>query len=153
MDEELDSLFFREKPTLALLALEEMNPAYAALIAKRIDSTFPHTTSILSQMEKHGLIRARPEGRVRYLELTTRGKKVARALKDLRETLREPHEHWNRLDRLNQILKSKGNRGSELSLGPLRRDLAKLKDSGIDDVRLAAEDMDNVIKRAIANRK
>jgi hypothetical protein len=40
MDETLVRFFLREKPTLALLAVEEMEPAYAALITKRIDSTF-----------------------------------------------------------------------------------------------------------------
>ncbi len=37
----LQRLFLREKPVLALLAVGEMESAYAAMIAKRIDSTFP----------------------------------------------------------------------------------------------------------------
>ena len=87
MNDPLQRLFLKEKPSGALLALNEMEPAYAALIAKRIDSTFPHTSSILSELEEHGLISSRPEGRIRYLELTDRGKQVARALKELSDLL------------------------------------------------------------------
>ena len=80
MLEPLQRLFLREKPVLAILAVGEMEPAYAAMIAKRIDSTFPHTSSILSELEAQGLIKSRPDGRIRYLELTDRGKKLPRPL-------------------------------------------------------------------------
>ena len=49
MRDSLDWLFLKEKPTLALLAVGELDPAYAALVSKKIDSTFPYTSSILSQ--------------------------------------------------------------------------------------------------------
>ena len=45
MREPLERLFLREKPVLAILAVGEIEHAYAALVAKRIDSTFPHTCS------------------------------------------------------------------------------------------------------------
>lgn len=38
MKDPLQRLFLREKPSLAVLALSEMEPAYAAQIAKHIDS-------------------------------------------------------------------------------------------------------------------
>jgi DNA-binding MarR family transcriptional regulator len=151
MNEGLDRIFLREKPTLALMAVGEMNPAYAALVAKRIDSTFPHTSSILGQMEEHGLIKSRPEGRVRYLELTERGKKVAHALKDLSDLLREPDVQWKLIERLKQMqiaAEADGN-ASALKLGPLRRDVAKLKASDNRELARAAEDLDGVIVAAL----
>jgi DNA-binding transcriptional ArsR family regulator len=146
-------IFLREKPTQALLAVGEMNPAYAALVAKRIDSTFPHTSGILSLLEEHGLVRARPEGRVRYLELTDRGKKTVRILRELSDLLQEPDAKWKMLGRLKEIVEFEGaKRGndapdiiSSMRLGPLRRDLARMKDSGDSELCKAAEDLDEAI--------
>ena len=153
MDGKPDSLFFREKPTLVLLALENMDPAYAALVAKRIDSTFAHTINILSQLEKHGLIKSRPEGRVRYLEFTERGRRVAQKLRELKEILHEQQEQWNKLERISQLVNSTKENGSTLHLGPLRRDLAKLKSSGNDELYYATEEIDSLIQDAIASSK
>ena len=153
MNEALDNIFLHEKPTLALMALEEINPAYAALIAKRIDSTFPHTSGIISQLEKHGLVKSNMKGRVRYLELTDRGRKTAKALKQLLDILREPEEQWLRLERINQIINSNKGQNSALVLGPIRRDLIKLKKIGNDDLRRAAEELDHLILENINSLK
>lgn len=153
MNEGLERIFLREKPTQALLAVGEMNPAYAAKVAKRIDSTFPHTSSILSLLEEHGLIRSRPEGRVRYLELTERGKKIAAALKGLSYLLGEPDAKWTMLEKLKQIATSKDGRASALVLGPLRRDLAKLKETGDEELALAAGELDRIIVAALQSRE
>jgi DNA-binding MarR family transcriptional regulator len=59
------------------------------MIAKHIDSTFPHTSSILSELEAQGLVKSRPEGRIRYLELTDRGRRIARALQELSDLLKK----------------------------------------------------------------
>lgn len=146
MMESLGWLFLREKPTLALLAVGELDPAYAALVAKRIDSTFPHTSTILSQLEEHGLVRARPEGRIRYLELTERGRKVAMVLKSLLETLRAPGVYWTRAERLKEIADLGG---SELRLGPLRRDVSRLRAAGDEELKKAADEVDLIIMAAI----
>ena len=148
MKESLDWLFLKEKPTLALLAVEELNPAYAALVSKRIDSTFPYTSSILSQLEEQGLIRARPEGRVRYLELTSRGRKVNSGLKSLIDALRAPGVHQRRAERLRELIGSEKN-GSELMLGPLRRDVSKLKGLGDEELMRTADELDQMILAAI----
>lgn len=142
-------LFLREKPALALLAVGELQPAYAALIAKRIDSTFPHTSSILSQLEGHGLIRSRPEGRIRYLELTDHGTRVVQALRELFHLLKQPDEQWMRLERLRQMAAVKNGPGFALQQGPLRRDLAKLKSQGDEELRKAAEELDRQIAAAV----
>ena len=148
MKESLDWLFLKEKPTLALLAVEELNPAYAALVSKRIDSTFPYTSSILSQLEEQGLIRARPEGRVRYLELTSRGKKVTNGLKSLIDTLGATRLHQRKAERLRELIGSDKN-GSELGLGPLRREVAKLKSLGDEELMRTADELDQIIQAAI----
>lgn len=146
MTESLDWLFLREKPTLALLAVGELDPAYAALVAKRIDSTFPHTSTILSQMEEHGLVKARPVGRIRYLELTERGRKAAAVLKLLQETLQAPGALLRKIERLKELVDSGG---TELKIGPLRRDLSKLRAAGDEDLRMAADELDRIIVAAI----
>lgn len=145
MKDPLRRLFLREKPSLALLALREMEPVYAAQIAKHIDSTFPHTTNILNELEEHGLITSRPEGRIRYLELTDRGRQVAGALKELSDLLHGPDAMMQRLERLKEMVSVAGGPEAYLILGPLRRDAAKLK--AIEDHRLreGAEELDRRI--------
>jgi DNA-binding PadR family transcriptional regulator len=146
MHEPLERLFLREKPVLAILAVGELDPAYAALVAKRIDSTFPHTISILSQLEAQGLIKSRHEGRIRYLELTDRGKKVAKVLRELSDLLQRPDAQWRRMERIRQMSASeKSPEAAALRLGPLRRDLAKLKRQGDEELRRAAEEVDMMI--------
>jgi DNA-binding MarR family transcriptional regulator len=148
MAETLGWLFLREKPTLALLAVNELDPAYAALVAKRIDSTFPHTSSILSQLEEYGLIRARPEGRIRYLELTDHGRKVTLGLKSLMETLRASRVHLKKAERLRELI-GLDESGSELRLGPLRRDVSRLKGLGDSELIEVADGLDQIILAAI----
>ncbi|WP_319507408.1 MarR family transcriptional regulator [uncultured Methanolobus sp.] len=78
-----EQLFLQEKPTLALLAIWSLQKTYASVITKEINSTFAHTTKILSKMEDHGLIQFSVEGRVKYVELTEHGYRVVDALKNL----------------------------------------------------------------------
>lgn len=78
-----EQLFLQEKPTLALLAIWSLQKTYASVITKEINSTFAHTTKILSKMEEHGLLQFTVEGRVKYVELTEHGYNVVDALKDL----------------------------------------------------------------------
>ncbi len=147
--EALESLFLREKPALALLAVAEVEPAYPTAIAKRINSTFPHTCSVLAELEEHGLIRSRPEGRVRHLELTERGMEVALALRNLRDALKEPDQAFSRLERLREIAASAE---GPLGLGPLRRDLEKLKGSEDMVLARAAEDLEKQVLSSLRGR-
>lgn len=86
-DEEAEKLFLQEKPTLALLFIGSMGKTYASVISKEIDSTFAHTTRILSKMEQTGLIRFTFEGRIKFVELTEYGKEVETALKEFRNII------------------------------------------------------------------
>ena len=145
MQKPLDRLFLREKPVLALIAVDEIEHAYGALVAKHIDSTFPHTCSIFRELEAQGLIKSRPEGRINYLELTARGRSVVKALRELSELLQRPDAMRLKLERIQQMISSTGERDAGLRLGPLRRDLAKLKN--LEDELLAkdAEELDKAI--------
>ncbi len=147
----MQRLFLREKPVLALLAVGEMDSAYAAMIAKRIDSTFPHTSSILSELETQGLVKSRPEGRIRHLELTDRGRRIARALQELSDLLQKPDVTMQRLERLRKTasLTEGHDTGAAFRLGPMRRDLAKLKGQGDDALRKAAEELDHEIAKIV----
>ncbi|MFP4654390.1 MAG: MarR family transcriptional regulator [Methanohalobium sp.] len=78
-----ENLFLQEKPTLALLAIWSFEKTYASVITKEINSTFAHTTKILSKMEDHGLVQFKMDGRVKYVELTDQGVEVVNALKNL----------------------------------------------------------------------
>lgn len=153
MDEGLTQLFLKEKPARALLAVRELDPAYATLVAKRIDSTFPHTIRILNQLEAAGLIRARPEGRVRYLELTAAGHKAADALRALLDLLLEEARPSIRIRTIRKALDGAEDSGTELLIGPLRRDLALLKASSIPSVRREAEELDRQIVAKLPSRK
>lgn len=147
---QLERLFLREKPVLALIAVDEMDNAYAALVAKRIDSTFPHTSSIFRELEAQGLIKSRPEGRINYLELTARGKSIAKALRDLSELLKRQDEMRLKLERLRQIVSSTEGTDAGLRLGPLRRDLAKLKVQEDRLLVMDAEELDQAIASIVS---
>lgn len=88
-EEDAEKLFLQEKPTRALLFIGLTGKTYASVISKEIDSTFAHTTRILSKMEQSGLIRFAFEGRIKFVELTEYGKEVETALKDFRNIIAE----------------------------------------------------------------
>ncbi|NYT01240.1 MAG: hypothetical protein GKC10_00535 [Methanosarcinales archaeon] len=148
---ELAKLFLKEKPFQALLAVDELDPAYASLVARRIDSTFAYTTIIISEMERAGLLKSRPEGRVRYLKLTESGQRAAEALKNLRAVLEYSSTHWKRLELIEALVASaEGSADLPLQAGPLRRDLALLK--GLDgDLSRLAEDLDRRVCSLLAS--
>jgi DNA-binding PadR family transcriptional regulator len=86
-EEYAEQLFLQEKPALALLTIGALEKTYASVITKEINSTFAHTTKILSKMEQYGLVKFTVEGRVKYVELTEQGTDVVEALKNLVITL------------------------------------------------------------------
>lgn len=88
-DEDAEKLFLQEKPTRALLFIGSTGKTYASVISKEIDSTFAHTTRILSKMEQSRLIKFSFEGRIKFVELTEYGKEVEKALQEFRNTIAE----------------------------------------------------------------
>lgn len=152
MDKGSEFFFLRDKPALALLAVGEIDPAYAHKVARRIDSTFSHTSKVLSRLEDLGLIRARPEGRTRYLELTDRGRQVAVAISNLIDLVEGASRPWKKMVRLGAVVENTGvGSGTTLAfrVGPLRRDLAKLKGISDDEICLAADKLDKQIQDMI----
>lgn len=149
--EGLRRLFLREKPVLALIAIAEMENAYAAQVAKRIDSTVPHTCSILAEMEAEGLITSRPVGRVNYLKLTGRGRNLSLALRQTMEILEKPDIMRLRLERLRKIAsQGKEDKTACLRLGPMRRDLARIIEQGDGALQDEARELDGIISSLIA---
>ena len=113
-DEDAEKLFLQEKPTLAMLFIGSMGKTYASVISKEIDSTFAHTTRILSKMEHSGLIRFTFEGRIKFVELTEYGTEVEIALKEFRNIIVEGY--LTREERLNtggQEPEGKSQKGDE----------------------------------------
>ena len=88
-----EQLFLQEKPSRALLIIEALGKTYASVVTKEINSTFAHTTKILSKMEQYGLVKFTVEGRVKYVELSERGYDVVDALKNLIITLKGDVTH------------------------------------------------------------
>jgi len=95
-------------------------------------------------------------GRIRRLDLTEHGQKAATALSDLIDALGQGSRGplWSRLARLERLAsEAKGLPGPEakLRLGPLRRDLARLKgaEGGDEELRRAAEALDELVLKAI----
>ena len=83
----IGQLFLQEKPTLAILTIDSLGKTYTSIITNEIKSTFAHTTSILNKMEKRKLVKFTSEGRIKYVELTEQGLKVANILKLLTKEL------------------------------------------------------------------
>jgi len=156
MKERSGFFFLRVKPAMALLAVRDLDPAYASAVAKTIDSTVPHTLKILAEMEGQGLISSQPEGRIRKLDLTEHGQRAASALSNLIDALGPDSRGplWGKIARLKEIVgEAEGlpRADAELRIGPLRRDLARLREAEERDeeIRSAAEALDSAIKRAI----
>ncbi|MDF0591531.1 hypothetical protein [Candidatus Methanocrinis natronophilus] len=150
---DLTFFFLRDKPAAALLAIRDLDPAYASAVAKEIDSTVPHTLKILAEMEREGLVASAPEGRIRRLFLTDRGQRAAAALSNFIEALASRSTTEEQIARLEERVETA--RGlpleeAELMIGPLRRDLARLMEGGESEaMRKRAAALDSSIVEAL----
>jgi predicted transcriptional regulator len=71
-------VFFRKKPAMILVALKKnLRNRYGSVLAKEVDCTYSHTVKILQEMEKSGLVGFEKQGRIKVIELTDTGNKVA----------------------------------------------------------------------------
>jgi len=80
---DLKQMFLQKKPCSILLAASRLDKPYISVLMKEADTTFAHTTNILSDMEAYGLIEMASEGRMKYVKLTAMGKELARSLKSI----------------------------------------------------------------------
>ncbi|MEM4396432.1 MAG: MarR family winged helix-turn-helix transcriptional regulator [Candidatus Woesearchaeota archaeon] len=81
----LNDIFFQDKPTKILVEmyLNSAEPIYGSTLAKRIDCTYSHVIKILKLFEEKGLVQVKKSGRLNFLELTEKGKRVGKALAEL----------------------------------------------------------------------
>ena len=85
---ELFNILFREKPVnLLIVLLHSKSKIYASVIAKEIDCTYSHVVKLLKILEKHDIVEFVKEGRLKYLSLTEKGKKLAEALDSAKQII------------------------------------------------------------------
>lgn len=80
---DLKQMFLQKKPCLILLAAARIDKPYVSVLMKEADTTFAHTTNILTDMEAYGLIEFVAEGRIKFVRLTRAGKELARSLNSI----------------------------------------------------------------------
>ena len=85
------------------------------------------------------------------MELTARGRKVAIGLKSLIDALRAPGVYQRKAERLRELIGSDRS-GSELKLGPLRRDVSRLKRLGDEELTRTADELDQMLMRPFESR-
>jgi len=79
------NLFLQERPAQILLVLSELKEPYISMIAKRADCTFAHASRTLKKMKKLGLVSFTREGRMKYVQLTEKGERVAALLNEMKD--------------------------------------------------------------------
>ncbi|MGZ4938426.1 MAG: hypothetical protein ACXVJJ_00555 [Halobacteriota archaeon] len=100
---ELTDVFLHKMPTSLLLTVRQYDRTYVSVLAKECDCTYPHAVKTLWGMEKLGLLTSEKVGRVKYVQLTDRGKLIADALYELVTNLgASDAPHKNDLDHINQ---------------------------------------------------
>ncbi len=84
MPDNLVDVFFQDKPTKMLIEMymNSTEPMYGSTLAKRIDCTYSHVIKIVKIFEKYGLINVHRKGRLNLIELTERGRKVAKLISE-----------------------------------------------------------------------
>ena len=71
-------VFFRRKPAMILVALKKnLKNRYGSILAKEVDCTYSHTGKILQEMERAGLVGFEKQGRIKVIQLTDNGTKIA----------------------------------------------------------------------------
>lgn len=60
---------------------------YASALAKEVDCTYSHVVKVLQDMEKAGLLSFTRRGRLKIINLTSKGKKVATSIDNVRRVL------------------------------------------------------------------
>jgi predicted transcriptional regulator len=114
---DLKQMFLQKKPCLILLAASRIDKPYVSVLMKEADTTFAHTTNILSEMETYGLIQFATEGRMKYVRLTRTGKELARSLNSVngllegRSTAKNLKKLEIRLDLLEGAIKTNNSEG------------------------------------------
>ncbi|MFC1801706.1 winged helix DNA-binding protein [Nanoarchaeota archaeon] len=81
-------VFFREKPAMMLIELKNHNSEiYASVLAKQVDCTYSHVVKILQEMSKADLVAFKKQGRLKLLELTKKGREIAKFIESIKNIL------------------------------------------------------------------
>jgi len=81
---ELEEFFLKVKPVKILIVLNDPNTeSYASAISKKTDCTYSHTVRIIQKMEDFNLIESNMKGRKKELELTEKGRELAKSLSEV----------------------------------------------------------------------
>lgn len=82
--DELEEFFLNVKPVKILIALNDPNTdSYASAISKKTDCTYSHTVRIIQRLEEEDLVTSNMKGRKKELELTDKGRDLAKALSEV----------------------------------------------------------------------
>ena len=93
MDDTL-SFFVQNKPVLAITTIyrkEMKTECYVSTVSKSIDTTYAHTSKMISELENHGLVKAEKNGRKKDLYLTDRGRMYAETFLELIDACEDPN--------------------------------------------------------------
>jgi len=78
--ENFEEVLIRTKPVRMLISLNKKDKTrYASILAKEIDCTYSHTVRTLQQFKKNGLIEFKTIGRLKEINLTEKGRRLADA--------------------------------------------------------------------------
>lgn len=92
-EETIFSTIFRTKPGLAIMELwRSEGNSYSSKLAKQVDCTYSHVVKILDRMEKAGLVKFDKNGRIKKIELTQKGFKVANLVAQIDSILKEEEQ-------------------------------------------------------------
>jgi DNA-binding MarR family transcriptional regulator len=82
-------VFFRRKPAMMLVSLKRNSRMrYGSILAKEIDCTYSHAVKILQILEELGLVVFEKKGRIKVIQLTSKGKEVADAIEDIQNQIK-----------------------------------------------------------------
>lgn len=81
---DMEEFFLNVKPVKILIVLNDPNTeSYASEISKSTDCTYSHTVRIIQKMEDFNLIDSEMKGRKKELELTEKGRELAKSLSEV----------------------------------------------------------------------
>ncbi|MCK4938126.1 MAG: winged helix DNA-binding protein [Methanosarcinales archaeon] len=84
------NLILQQKPARVLVTINRDGETYASVISREIESTFAHTTKILTKLEELGLVKFEQDGsdnRVKRVALTSQGAAAAALVEELSDVL------------------------------------------------------------------
>lgn len=79
--------FLRIKPCRMLLVLKDHGAKYITELAKESGATYVHTTKLVRELEKKGILTITANGKKRMIKLTDKGMKIASALGEVLNAL------------------------------------------------------------------